>query len=177
MTEKEKLKEKDFEAFKSQIYQTYGEDPMNFFKFFYENNDIFNTIQEEDMQQLKEKHVEYEIKTTSALYGTLLTVLFVDQIILRFAFPRFNKPFRLNAKTVSLNLLKYVGIPLVGWRVCEKTCLLDVDKTFNDQRQKYNFNYEDFNRSMKIVERAFKVGRMEELMQVRAKFDWTGVPE
>lgn len=44
-------------------------------------------------------------------------------------------------------------------------------------QEKYNFGFQDYIKGNKIFERALAVNRLEELLDKREKFDWTGVPE
>ena len=46
-----------------------------------------------------------------------------------------------------------------------------------DIASKYNFSYDEYNKGMDIFERAQRVGRFDELIEKRAEFDWTDVPQ
>jgi hypothetical protein len=41
---------------------------------------------------------------------------------------------------------------------------------------KYNFNYLDYHKSMDVLERAHRVGKLKELMEKGDTFDWEGIP-
>lgn len=169
----QKFKTQQFESFKAEVYQTYGNHPKNLFTFFYENNDLFKQIDEDDMLDLKKMHLTYRNRTFNYFSGAFLAVLLIDQVVFRFALPTFRiKHFRF-----PLFLFKYIGVPLLAWKFCDKYRVKDIEQIFEDKTMKYNFNFEDFNRVMAIVERAFNVGKMKELFEKRNKFDWSQVPE
>ena len=44
-------------------------------------------------------------------------------------------------------------------------------------QNKYQFGFDDYNRANKIFERALEVNRLEQLLEKRKDFDWTGVPQ
>lgn len=44
-------------------------------------------------------------------------------------------------------------------------------------QDKYKFGYADYMNGNKIFERALAVNRLEELLEKRDQFDWSGVPE
>ena len=44
-------------------------------------------------------------------------------------------------------------------------------------QNKYQFGFDDYNRANKIFERALQVNRLQELLEKRTIFDWTGVPD
>ena len=58
---------------------------------------------------------------------------------------------------------KYGFLPLLGFKFAKDYFLQDVESTFLDISEKYNFNYNDYNKAMDILERANKVGKFEEL--------------
>ena len=136
------LKRQRFEQYKSELYQTFGQTPMTLFKFFFENNEIFNQIKDEDMNELRRMHMIYIIRGNSYLYGSFLSVFLIDQVFFRLVFPKF----RINRFRFPLNIAKYIGIPLIAWRYCDLCQLTDVEKAFEENMEKYNFNYEDYNR-------------------------------
>ena len=70
--------------FRSWYYDDLKENYSKFFNFFFENNDIFNIISEEDEQSLKIKHMEYLNCTFNWTIGSFLGVLVTDKIILRY---------------------------------------------------------------------------------------------
>lgn len=41
----------------------------------------------------------------------------------------------------------------------------------------YKFGFQDYIKVNKIFERALAVNRLEELLEKRSSFDWSGVPE
>ncbi len=172
MNEKD-LKHHQFEQYKSDLYQTFGQTPMTLFKFFYENNEIFQQINDEDMNELHRMHLNYIIRGNSYVFGSFLSVLLIDQVFFRLALPKF----RINRLRLPLNIAKYIGIPLLAWKFFDVYRGKDIEKTFEENMQKYNFNYEDYNRVMGIFERPYNVGRMKEFMEKKEKFDWNGVPE
>jgi len=167
------VKHQQFDNYKSEVYQLFGQHPRNLFNFFYENNDIFKQITEEDMTELRKMHITLQMRRAKYFYGSLISVLFLDQIFFRLAFPKF----RINRFRIPLVILKYVGTPLVAFRYVDLYRTKDVDEVFEQNMEKYNFNYEDYSRVMIILERAFNVGKLKELFEKREKFDWTGVPE
>jgi hypothetical protein len=48
---------------------------------------------------------------------------------------------------------------------------------FFSLQEKYQFNFDDYNKGNKIFERALEVNKLEELLDKRESFDWTGIPE
>lgn len=129
-------------------------------------------IDPEDEEYLKMMHLKYLNTTANFTFGTFGAVLFVDQILMRWLMPTFKiKGFRL-----ILNTGKYLGLPLIGFWVGKKYFAQDVEESFMRISDKYSFNYYDYNKCMDIFERAERAGRMDELLQERAKFDWTGIP-
>lgn len=44
-----------------------------------------------------------------------------------------------------------------------------------EMQSKYAFGFEDFNRYNYLFDRALAVDRLDELLEKRDKFDWTGV--
>lgn len=162
-----------FEQYKLSCYESYGTHPRNLFNFFYENNDIFGQIAEEDMNELLKVNFLFEKRRATYMYGSFVSVLLLDQVAFRLLFPSFRIPrFRF-----LLNIFKYIGVPFLADKYCHLYRTQDVDNVFEQKREKYNFNFEDYTRVMRILERAYKVGRLEELLKIRSKFDWTGVPE
>ncbi|KAL4486030.1 hypothetical protein ABPG72_003964 [Tetrahymena utriculariae] len=144
-----------------------------FFNFFFENNDIFKLIDPEDEEYLKVMHFKYLNTTANFTFGTFGAVLLVDQVLMRFFVPHFKiKNFRF-----ILNTTKYIGLPLIGFWVGKNYFAQDVEQSYIRMSDKYSFNYYDFNRCMDVLERAERVGRLDELLQERSNFDWTGVPE
>lgn len=53
----------------------------------------------------------------------------------------------------------------------------DVEDTYMKMAEKYSFNFMDYNRAMDLLERAERVGKLNELMEKGEKFDWKGIPE
>ena len=96
------LKRQRFEQYKSELYQTFGQTPMTLFKFFFENNEIFNQIKDEDMNELRRMHMIYIIRGNSYLYGSFLSVFLIDQVFFRLVFPKF----RINRFRFPLNIAK-----------------------------------------------------------------------
>ena len=43
-------------------------------------------------------------------------------------------------------------------------------------QNKYNVNFILYNSAMDILERAYRVGKLEELLEKRNQFDWKGIP-
>ena len=167
------INHRGFEQYKAEIYQIFGQHPRNLFNFFYENNDIFKQISEEDMKDLTKMHINLQLRRARYFYGSLFSVLLLDQVVFRFAFPTL----RINRFRIPLNLFKYMAPPLLAYRYVDVYGTNDVDEVFERNMEKYNFNYEDYTRVMKILERAFNAGRMPELLKKRDTFDWSGVPE
>ena len=171
---KETILQKQYNAFKSDVYTLVGQHPRNLFVFFYENNDIFNQISEDDMKELIAMNKLYVMRGISAFYGTMGGVFFLDQIFFRFLLP-YRFPFK--SGRFAFALFKYLGVPLISYKICDTYYQKDVDSVFNEKTQKYNFNYEDFERVMKVFERVWMVGRYQEFVEKRRNFDFTGVPE
>lgn len=172
---KESILQKQYNSFKADVYTLVGQHPRNLFNFFYENNDIFEQISHEDMLELIRMHQLYLQRGNLAFWGGFTGVLFLDQIVFRFALPQIRFPFKRGR--IALNLLKYIGTPLISYKICDTYFQKDVDEIFTQKTQKYNFNYEDFERVMKVFERVWMVGRYKEFVEKRTQFDFTGVPE
>lgn len=68
-------------------------------------------------------------------------------------------------------------MPLLGFWLGKKYFTNDVEDAFMRVSDKYAFNYYDYNKCMDVFERAEQVGRLDELLLERSKFDWTGVPQ
>lgn len=164
---------REFLEYKSQVFEIIGKHPRTVFNFFYENNSILKQINEEDMVELDDKYKKYHSRANAFFYGSLFGVFFIDQIFFRIAFPNFRLPYL----RLPFFLVKYIGIPFLSVNICENYFQNDVDNVFEEKTQKYNFNYEDFNKAMNIYERAWMSGRFKEFLQKKEQFDWSTVPE
>ncbi|MFN9904668.1 MAG: hypothetical protein ACK56F_00915 [bacterium] len=55
-----------------------AENRSEMFNFFFENNDLFHCIDEEDEEELHLSYYEYLDKTFNVMAGTFAAVLFID---------------------------------------------------------------------------------------------------
>jgi len=162
-----------FESFKSHYFDIVGQSRSSLFNFFLENNDIFQAISKEDELNLDAQYLKYSNRTFNWTFGSLIGVLFFDKVVLRYAAPNFRiKSFR------SLVWMgKYIAVPLLSFGVCKYYFCSDIENAFKDAVDKYNFNYDDYSQAMDIMERAHKVGKLDELLNTGKNFDWSTVPE
>ena len=144
-----------FENFRNYFFDEIGQNRTTLFNFFFENNDIFHTINPEDEAFLQYQYLRYANRTFNYTFGTLAGVLFVDKVVMRYGFPNFKiKHFR-----PLIWVGKYIGAPLLGYGICKYYCCRDIEKTFKDAVDKYNFGYEDYTKAMDVLENVFKVGK------------------
>lgn len=125
---------------KNDLFSVIGQSPRTLFIFFYENNKRFKMISEEDQLKCFEANLLYLNKTFNWTFGSFLSVLITDQIIMRKFYPQIRIPFF----RLPLNIMKYVGIPILSFGICNYFFLTEVDNTFENMTRKYNFNYSDF---------------------------------
>ncbi len=166
-------KDPQFENFRNYYFDVVGQNRSSLFNFFLENNDIFQSISKEDENALQESYMTYANRTFNWTMGSLAGVLFVDKVVMRYALPNF----RINSFRGVLWVAKYVGVPLLSFGLCKYYFCNDVEKTFQEAVEKYNFNFEDYNKAMDIFEVANKAGRLEELLNTGKNFDWSTIPE
>jgi hypothetical protein len=144
MKGKELNNENEFQNFKVDLYTLIGIDSQTLFNFFFENNNYFHMISKEDEELLLQKNLVYLNRSCNYTIGSFFGVLFVDQIIMRKFFPTFRIPsFRL-----GVNLCKYVGVPLLGYKFSEVFHMREVTDVFEEMQRKYSFNYADYNKVM-----------------------------
>ena len=162
-----------FDNFRAMHFEEIAQNRSSLFNFFFENNDIFRLINEEDENLLRHNYFKYMDRTSNYTIGSFFTVLFIDQVALRFAMPSFRIPYL----RPLVFLGKYLGVPLLTFKYCKNSLCKDIDETFQEIANKYNFSYADYNNVIDILERAERVGRLDELLEKRSKFDWADVPE
>ena len=73
--------------------------------------------------------------------------------------------------------LKYVLFPIGCVKMSSLVCGRELEDKFRTVASKYNFGYRQYNEVMDLLERANRVGKLEELMTKRSKFCWEGIPE
>lgn len=162
-----------FDNFRAMHFEEIAQNRSTLFNFFFENNDIFRLINEEDETLLRNNYFRYMDRTSNYTIGSFFSVLFIDQVALRFALPNFRIPYL----RPLVFLGKYLGVPLLTFKYCQSYLCKDIDETFQTVAKKYNFSYEDYNSVIDILERAERAGRLDELLEKRSKFDWSGVPD
>lgn len=144
MKEKEINTENDFQKFKVDLYSVISLNSQTLFNFFFENNNYFHMISQEDEKVLIEKNLFYLNRSCNYTLGSFLGVIFVDKIVMKKFFPNFRIPaFRL-----PVNIFKYLGIPLLAYKFSEVYRMKEVNNTFEELQKKYSFNYEDYNKVM-----------------------------
>ena len=60
---------------------------------------------------------------------------------------------------------KYFALPLVVTKLAGIYFSKDVEKSFKIMAEKYNFGYLQYNQAMDIMERANRVGKLEQLLE------------
>lgn len=161
-----------FENFRNYYFDEVGQNKSTLFNFFLENNDIFQSIAKEDEDYLQLQYFKYANRTFNWTIGSLVGVLFTDKVIFKYAFPGF----RINNFRSFVWMGKYIGIPLASFGLCKFYFCQDVEKSFQEAVEKYNFNFDDYNKAMDIFERAHKVGKLDDLLDQGGKFDWNAIP-
>lgn len=144
MKGKEINTENDFQKFKVDLYSVIGLNSQTLFNFFFENNNYFHMISQEDQNSLIEKNFLYLNRTCNYTIGAFFGVLIVDKIVMKKFLPNFRIPgFRL-----PINIFKYLGIPLLAYKFSELYLMREVNNSFEELQKKYSFNYEDYNKVM-----------------------------
>jgi len=162
----------NFDSFRTGHYNEIAENPSTLFNFFYNNNDIFGFISPEDEKTLDEYSLKYVNRTFYATFGSMAAVAFIDKVVMRYAFPNF----RIKSFRAPIFLMKYIGIPFLSFGLCKEYFCQDIDDAFRETAEKYNFNFDDYNKAMDILDRANRAGRLEELLEKGPNFDWSTVP-
>lgn len=161
-----------FEQFRNYYFDEVGYNKSALFNFFFENNDIFKMITPEDEDILSANYFTYLNRTFNWSFGSLAGVLFVDQVVFRYAFPNY----RIKSFRTPLFFAKYICVPLLAFGVAKNYYCKDVDDCFLDISSKYNFGFEEYQQAMDTLERAHRVGKLDDLVEEGEKFDWTEVP-
>jgi hypothetical protein len=156
----------EFKKYRDSIYDDMIDNPCKLFNFFVENNDILKKIDLRDYAQIVCETMDYELTvsagTVAGIFGTALTN-FV-------AFPYFKPGFKIKRFRGLVFVGKWLGGAMIGNRLAHLWHPLPT--IIHDQTIKYNFGYEEFNWAMDIYEQAWRVGKLEELLEKRDGFDW-----
>ena len=83
---------RSFANFRAMHFEEIAQNRSTLFNFFFENNDIFRLINEEDETLLRNNYFRYMDRTSNYTIGSFFSVLFIDQVALRFALPNFRIP-------------------------------------------------------------------------------------
>ena len=166
-------KDPQFESFKNNYFDEVGQNKGTLFNFFLENNHVLRFISPEDEDKLVNAYQLYLNRTFNWTAGSFLGVLLTDQVVFRYAFPNF----RISSFRGPLFLMKYIGVPFLAFGFAREFMCKDINQVYQEASEKYNFRYEDYQRAMKILERAHMSGKLQELFDSGAKFDWSNVPE
>jgi hypothetical protein len=161
-----------FENFRNFYFDEVGQDRASLFNFFLENNDIFDAVSKDDEDLLNAQYLSYANRTFNWTMGSLAGVLFMDKVVMKYAFPSFH----IKNLRGLVWLTKYIGVPLASYGLCKYYFCQDIEKSFQEAVDKYNFGFEDYNKAMDILEKAHKVNRLDELLDQGKKFDWSTVP-
>lgn len=165
--------ENNFSSVRAEILTQLLENRSEFFKFFVHHNSIFKMISDDDYNRLINESQFFSITNTYVSLLTIGSVFVVDQLLMRYLAPNFRiKKFRF-----PLFLGKYIGIPLFVSTLSYSYLIKQLEQSFFDIDEKYNFGMPEFNVAMDVLERAFNVGKLEELLEERENFDWKKVIE
>lgn len=104
--------------------------------------------------------MDYLNTTLNWTLGTFGSVLFMDQIFFRYVYPIKKYP----SLRFCIFTGKYIALPLIGFKIGKDYFATKTDEIFRGMAEKYSFNYYDYQRAMDVLERAERVGRLEELM-------------
>lgn len=100
----------------------------------------------------------YKQRTMGALFGSFFTVLIVNKTLLR------NYP-KIPVMRPLIFSSKYIGIPLLSFYLTRIYACKDVENTFANMAEKYQFGFKDYNRAMDIMERAYRANRFQEFIE------------
>ncbi|KAM3129053.1 hypothetical protein pb186bvf_018831 [Paramecium bursaria] len=162
-----------FDEFRQIYFEQLAEDKSQMFNFFLQNNHVFQFINQEDVDQIVARQSLYMKRLGYTYLLTMVGTFVVD----RFVLERHFKIQKYPKYRLGINLLKYVGYPLITYQLMKSYGCGDIEKFFVDQSEKYNFGYHHYNKGMDILERAYRVNKMDELIELGQEFDWSNVPE
>ena len=81
------------DAFKAYKFDELSQNPSSMFNYFFVNNDLFGKINDEDMQDMSTQLQSYTQRKERVQYTSVLSILLVDQVLLRVAAPAFRIPY------------------------------------------------------------------------------------
>jgi len=162
----------NFSHLRERYYGTLTQDKASLFNFLLENNEIFNSIHPADEQKLQEQVNDYIAKTFNYTLGSFVGIQFIDQVIMRFMFPQVVFPIYPGLFRIA----KYIGIPAATYMICKPYFKKQVEDSFSQAVEKYNFGKQDYNNAMDFLEKAYHEQRLHELFMRRKYFDWSSIP-
>ncbi|CAD8099356.1 unnamed protein product [Paramecium sonneborni] len=152
------LKLTNYEEFKT----TYlGNDKIKVFKYFYQYNNCFGYISQEDMEDCRNAELLEKARTYGAFISMNCLMLTLDKTLLR------RSSFRM-----SKFLFQYGVLPLMSFKITKNYFCRDVEQTFHDMAEKYQFSLDKFHESMELMARAVEANRYDEFLEKGVDFDW-----
>ncbi|CAK85810.1 unnamed protein product (macronuclear) [Paramecium tetraurelia] len=156
------LKLTNFEEFKKNYLDE--NDKIKVFKYFYQYNNCFGLISQEDVQDCQQAEFLEKARTYSAFLSMSCLMLTLDRTL-----------FRRSSFKPTKFLFQYGVLPMMSFQITKNYFCRDVEQTFHDMTEKYQFGVEQYHQGMELMTRAHKANRLGEFLEKGVDFDWSTV--